>query len=134
MRKALVSVFTLLFLGCARVVSGADIASEALQKGLVEEEANHDLKAAIQAYQSVIKQFDEQRKVAATAVFRLGECYRKQGKTNEASAEYRRIIQEFADQPALIRLSQQNLFALGVANLAANKTSEPAPATIAEAQ
>src|SRR5215472_14285218 len=57
----------------------------ALQKGLFEEEANHDFNAAIRAYQAVVKQFDQDRKLAATAVFRLGECYRKQGNTNEAN-------------------------------------------------
>src|SRR5262249_29748730 len=54
-----------------------------LQKGLFEEEANHNLGAAILAYQAVVNQFDNDRKLAATAVFRLGECYRKQGATNE---------------------------------------------------
>src|SRR5215471_7136931 len=57
-----------------------------LQSGLFEEEANHNLAAAIQAYQSVAAQFDKDRKLAGTAIFRLGECYRKQGATNEAAA------------------------------------------------
>lgn len=86
-----------------------------LQKGLFEEEANHNLPAAIQAYQSVVNQFDQDRKLAATAVFRLGECYRRQGKTNEAGAHYQRVLREFADQAPLIELSRQNLAALGVA-------------------
>lgn len=86
-----------------------------LQKGLFEEEANHNLPAAIQAYQSVVNQFDQDRKLAATAVFRLGECYRRQGKTNEAGAQYQRVLREFADQAPLIELSRQNLAALGVA-------------------
>src|SRR5437588_8894917 len=53
-----------------------------LQKGLFEEEANHDLPAAMRAYEEVVRRFDEQRKLGATAIFRLGEIYRKQGKTN----------------------------------------------------
>src|SRR5262245_46374183 len=55
-----------------------------LQKGLFEEEANHNYPAAIQAYQAVIDRFDDERKLGATAIFRLSEVYRKQGKTNEA--------------------------------------------------
>src|SRR5690348_15250415 len=55
------------------VTSGAPAATNdpalALQKGLFEEEANHDFNAAIRAYQVVIKQFDQHRKLAATAVF-----------------------------------------------------------------
>src|SRR2546422_3609061 len=96
-----------------RLAGAADNPNEALQKGLLEEEANHNLDAAIQAYQTVINQFDDQRKIAATAVFRLGECYRKQGKTNEAVAQYQRVGRDFTDQDALVKLSAQNLSALG---------------------
>src|SRR6058998_1144625 len=81
----------------------------ALQRGLFEEEANHNLDAAIQAYQSVVNQYDKDRKLAATAVFRLGESFRKQGKTNEAIAQYERVLREFPDQAPLLELSQQNL-------------------------
>src|SRR5213594_191465 len=81
----------------------------ALQRGLFEEEANHNLDAAIQAYQSVINQYDKDRKLAATAIFRLGESYRKQGKTNEATAQYERVLREFSDQSALADLSRKNV-------------------------
>jgi len=89
--------------------AGTNDLTAALQRGLFEEEANHNLPAAIQAYQSVIAQFDKDRKLAATAVFRLGECYRKQGSTNEAAAQYERIVREFADQAPLVELSRQRL-------------------------
>jgi ankyrin repeat protein len=80
--------------------------SALLQKGLFEEEANRNLDAAIQAYQSVITESDKNHKFAATAIFRLGECYRKQGKTKEAAAQYERILREFADQTELAKLSE----------------------------
>ena len=83
-----------------------------LQRGLFEEEANHNLEAAAQAYQAVSARFDQDRKLAATAIFRLGEVYRKQGKTNEAVAQYERIVREFSDQPTLATLSRQNLAGL----------------------
>lgn len=88
--------------------------TSALQKGLFEEEANHNLEAAAQAYQTVSAQFDKDRKLAATAIFRLGEVYRKQGRTNEAVAQYERIVREFSDQQTLVTLSRQNLAAVGV--------------------
>jgi hypothetical protein len=59
-----------------------------LQQGLLEEQANGNLNAAITDYQSLATEFDKNRQLAATAVFRLGECYRAQGKTNEAVAQY----------------------------------------------
>ena len=85
----------------------------ALQRGLFEEEANRNLDAAAQAYQTVSTQFDKDRALAATAIFRLGEIYRKQNRTNEAAAQYERIVREFSDQPTLTTLSRQNLTGLG---------------------
>src|SRR3954452_20206371 len=86
-----------------------------LQNGLFDEEANRDLNAAIADYQSLANAFDKDRQLAATAVFRLGECYRKLGKTNEAVAQYQRILKEFTDQPTLVTLSRQNVAGLGSA-------------------
>src|SRR5690348_4769430 len=99
----------------------------ALQKGLFEEEANRNLEAAIQAYQSVASRFDQDRKLAATAIYRLGECYRKQGNTNDAATQFQRVVREFSDQSALATLSRQNLAAFGVAPApAASPFSSPA--------
>jgi ankyrin repeat protein len=84
-----------------------------LQKGLFEEEANRNLDAAISNYQNLANAFDKDRQTAATAIFRLGECYRKLGRTNEAAAQYQRIVREFGDQQTLVTLSQQNLAGLG---------------------
>jgi len=83
-----------------------------LQQGLLEEQANRNLDAAIADYQSLAAQFDKDRQLAATAVFRLGECYRAQGKTNEAAAQYQRILREFPDQQTLATMSRQNLTGL----------------------
>jgi ankyrin repeat protein len=84
-----------------------------LQRGLFEEEGNHNLDTAIADYRSLAAQFDQNRQIAATAVFRLGECYRKLGQTNEAVAQYERILRDFSDQPTLVSLSRQNLAGLG---------------------
>ncbi len=80
-----------------------------LQSGLFEEDARLNLDAAIRAYQTVVTQFDSQRTSAAQAVFRLAECYRKLGRTDEAKNLYLRITREFPDQAELARLSQQYL-------------------------
>lgn len=98
--------------------AATDDLSTTLSKGLFEEEANHNLPAAIRTYQSVIDRFDTDRKLAATAIFRLGECYRKQGSTNEANAQYQRILREFADQAPVVALSRQNLAATGITQAA----------------
>jgi ankyrin repeat protein len=89
--------------------SAADVFTEKLQRGLFEEEANHNLDAAIKEYQSITAQSDEQRKVIATALFRLGECYRKLGRTNDANAQYQRIVRDFSEQEQLVRLANEIL-------------------------
>src|SRR5437867_328931 len=113
-----------LLVGVAESSLAADTLSESLQKGLFEEEANHNLDAAIKAYQSVLQQTEEQRKLAATAIFRLGECYRKLGKTNEASAQYERVLRQFGDQTTLAELDRKNLVGLGGATTAPAKIAE----------
>lgn len=93
----------------------ADPLAELLQKGLYEEEANQNPRAAIEFYQSLVQRTDDQRRLAATAVYRLGECYRKLGQTNEAVAQYQRVVRDYTDQDALLKLSRQNLAALAPA-------------------
>jgi hypothetical protein len=113
----------------------ADDLSTALQKGLFEEEANQNLPAAIKAYESLLAASDEQRKLAATALFRLGECYRKLGRTNDAVAQYQRLLRDYMDQETLVTLSRQSLRGLGegVTDGAA-KSSTARPLASAEAE
>src|SRR6185503_12802553 len=92
-----IGIVVVVALVTALQLPAADALTEALQKGLFEEEANQNLEAAIKAYQDVLSRADEQRRVAATALFRLAECYRKQGKTNEAAGGYRRVVRDYAD-------------------------------------
>ena len=108
---------------------GAQSASlnETLQKGLVEEETNRNLSNAISAYQEVLGQYDAQHQAAATAAFRLAECYAKLGRTNDAITLLRRVTSEFAGQTSLAALSRQRLADLGAATLPAiNRSMLPA--------
>jgi uncharacterized protein len=105
-------IFILLFVALGAAAQTNNLAS-LLQQGLIEEQANLNLDAAIADYQSLALQFDKDRQVAATAIFRLGECYRMQGKTNEAAAQYQRILSDFPDQSTLTTLSRQDLAGMG---------------------
>ena len=106
MRTALV----LLFLSIATSECRAqDRPAEMLRQGIIAEETRQDLSAAIQAYQTVLARYGEDRATAAAALFRLAEAYRKQGKTDLASAAYKRLVQEFADQREFVKLSRSRL-------------------------
>lgn len=107
------SVVLILVLAATWASAQTNSLTSLLQQGLLEEQANQNLDAAIANYQSLATQFDKDRQLAATAVFRIGECYRMQGKTNEAAAQYQRVLHDFADQTTLATLSRQNLTGMG---------------------
>lgn len=112
----------LLALFLAASLHAADDTTD-LQQGLFEEEANQNFAAAIKAYSSVVARQDEQRRLAATALFRLGECYRKLGRTNEAVLHYERVLRDFSDQTNLVAISRQHRRSLGVLAEAAAPSS-----------
>ncbi len=103
----------------------AEPLEQTFQSAIVAEEVRRDLNAAVRGYEAVIAQVDAQRAIAATAVFRLGECYRKLGRTNEATAQYQRVVRDFPAEATLVRLSRENLLALGVALPAGGETKAP---------
>ena len=98
-----------MILGAAALAGAQDRLADQLRKGIVQEEASQNVEKAIQAYQAIVAQFDEDRKTAATALFRLAECYRKTGKREQAVAAYQRVVREFADQAALVESSRRQL-------------------------
>jgi tetratricopeptide (TPR) repeat protein len=98
-----------LVLAIPGVAAAQDKMADQLRKAIVEEEVNQNLDKAIQAYQSILAQYDEERKSAATALFHMADCYRKQGKKDQAIAAYRRVVQEFADQARLADTSRTYL-------------------------
>lgn len=85
---------------------------EDLQAALFEEEVNQDLDAAIEGYTSLVNRIDQQRALAATALYRLGECYRKRGDNDDAAQIYERVLTDFSDQEKAVAVSAQNLRAI----------------------
>ncbi len=111
MRTALV----FMILAAAAVPASAqERLADQLRKGVVEEEVNQNVDKAIQAYQAIVARYDEDRKTAGSALYRLAECYRKAGKREQAIAAYQRVTREFADQVALAEPSRRQLASLGV--------------------
>ncbi len=111
MRTALIFAI----LAAAAVPAGAqERLADQLRKGVIEEEVNQNVDKAIQAYQSIVARYDEDRKAAGSALYRLAECYRKAGKREQAIAAYQRVTREFADQATIAQPSRQQLAALGV--------------------
>lgn len=97
----------------AVVTKAEDVVQERFRKAMVAEEADQDLAAAVRGYESVLEGAETPLRLAATALYRLGECHRKLGRTNEATAAFERLAREFVGQTNLVRLARQNLAALG---------------------
>src|SRR4051812_40636347 len=93
--------FFLISVSCLRLLA-ADEGNTTFEAGLLEEDANHNLDAAILNYRGSLSYYSTNRQMLATALFRLGECYRKQGKISEARIQYRRILHNFSDQTNLV--------------------------------
>jgi tetratricopeptide (TPR) repeat protein len=120
-------------LAMATVAAAQDRMAENLRKGVVEEESKHNLNAAIQDYQAALSQFDEARQTAATALFRIAECYRKLGKDDQAMAAYKRVAQEFADQTKLAEQSR-NILTNSYHTSSGNASAGASAADIAQAK
>lgn len=104
--KTLLSLLVLLWLAALPAVAAAtDALNEALQRGLLAEEAQRDLPAAAVAYAEAVRAGDDLRAPMATALFRLAESQRRLGQTNEALGHYRRLLREFPDQTNLTSLA-----------------------------
>ena len=84
-----------------------------LQDGLFAEQVNRDLQTAMKHYQELLLPYDARREWVATAVFRLGECYRKLGQTNEMVVQFERVVKEFSDQTNLVANAKLHLQGAG---------------------
>lgn len=94
-------------------VMAEDVVQERFRKALFAEESDQDLAEAVRGYEAVLEGAETPLRTAATALYRLGECHRKLGRTNEAVAAFGRLAREFPGQTNLVRLARQNLVALG---------------------
>ncbi|MBN8458060.1 MAG: tetratricopeptide repeat protein [Verrucomicrobia bacterium] len=87
--------------------------SESLRQGLYQEEVKRDPEAAAKHYQEVLEQYARQQAVAATALFRLAEVRRGQGKNDDAIRLYQQLLAGFPQAAAEGKLARERLTELG---------------------
>ncbi|MCX6537419.1 MAG: tetratricopeptide repeat protein [Acidobacteria bacterium] len=127
--KTLLTVAMLV--GASALAGAQERLSDQLRKGIVQEEVNQNLPKAIEAYQAIVAQFDEERKTAAAALYRLAECSRKAGKREQALAAYQRVVREFSDQAALVESSRKQLTTVfGQSNVTGAPVARPQAGSI----
>jgi len=88
-------------------VSSQQTAGELLEKALYTEEAKGDLQKAIELYQNILKQFPENREVAAKAQLQIGMCYEKLG-LKEAQKAYQKVIDNYPERTEAIKVPKKS--------------------------
>lgn len=91
-----------------QTVLAADIA-ELMEKAIYTEESVGDLDEAIKVYEQVLAESQAADEVAAQAQFRIGECYAKQGKEEEAKAAFQSVIDNYPNVKALVAKARKQL-------------------------
>jgi Tol biopolymer transport system component len=99
----------LVFAAAMTVLAQADLT---LEKASRKETLEGDLKGAIELYRKAVDEAKEDRPLAAKALLRMAECYRKLGDT-ESRKIYERVLREYADQKEAVATARERL---GTAN------------------
>ncbi len=102
-------LLTLSFALMTAQVTVAQSASELLEKAIYTEETVGDLNEAIKIYAKIVAEARVARRYAAQAQFRLGMCYVKMGKKSEATAAFKKLVEDFADQKELVAKAREHL-------------------------
>ena len=101
--KVLMVVFATVAILCA-----AETGQSLFQKALTRERADADPAGAILLYERVVKEFPGDRKLAAEALFRIGECHLALGDA-QAKKAFERLVREFSDQPDIAAQARSRL-------------------------
>ncbi|MGC4015139.1 MAG: ankyrin repeat domain-containing protein [Luteolibacter sp.] len=105
---------SVLSLSIASAQTQEPLTRDLLRDGLYAEEVTNDPKAAAKLYEQILARFEEQRPLAANALYRLAEVRLKEEKKDEAIALYQRVLSLFPDATPQASLARTRLTALGV--------------------
>ena len=72
------------------------------QKGLIQEDGEGNLKAAIDIYNTIVNDISIDRTLRAKALLHVGICQEKLGNQN-ARTSYQKLISEYSDQKDIVQ-------------------------------
>jgi hypothetical protein len=99
---SLVFAVSLLATRPARCSKAAGDAADLLEQGLYTEEAKGDLPAAMLLYQRVLTVVNAERPTMAEALLRLGYCYLKSGRPDDAAAAFDTLARRYPEETLLV--------------------------------
>jgi hypothetical protein len=76
--------------------------NELLEKGIYAEEMLGDVEGAIDIYRQLLSVREPNRRTAAHALLRLGLCYVRTGRHNEATAAFDQLTRSYSEQKDLV--------------------------------
>ena len=94
---------------CPALPALAATASELLEKGIYAEETVGDLDKAIEAYEEVISESKDSIDAAAQAQYRIGTCYAKQNKTDQADAAFQSVVDNYPQATNWVARAKEHL-------------------------
>jgi Tol biopolymer transport system component len=97
--------------------SFAQPAEELLPKAIQLEEVKGELEEALEIYQTIVREYPDNRPVAAKAYYHIGMCYEKLGR-KEAMKAYQQVIQHYGEQKEVVAKAQGRLSILQPGKLA----------------
>lgn len=121
-----IAIFSALTLAAAAETPEAPL-RDLLRDGLYAEEVANDPATATKDYEQILTRFEEQRPLAANALFRLAELYRKTERKDEAVALYQRVLAQFPDATPQAALARTRLATLGIQAPAAPQDGPSTP-------
>jgi len=106
-------LFTVIFLlvGVSLLFSSRiqqESAKELFEKAIYLEETKGELEKAIAVYDRIIKEFPDERAIAAKAQLHIGTCFEKLG-IKEAQKAYQNVIDKYPEQTESVKIAKEKL-------------------------
>ncbi len=106
-------LFTVIFLlvGVSLLFSSRiqqESAKELFEKAVYLEETKGDLEKAIAAYDRIIKEYPDERALAAKAQLQIGMCFEKLG-LKEAEKAFQKVVDNYPDQQEAVKAAREKL-------------------------
>jgi tetratricopeptide (TPR) repeat protein len=118
-----IGIILFIAFGAVATGYGQQTAEQLYQSAIYKEEIQGELDAAIKIYETIFKQYPENRQVAAKALLHSGICKERLG-MKEAQKAYEQVVRDYADQSEPTKIARERLSAItgGAGGTAARST------------